>query len=311
MPQTPQISIVTPMYNEEQNIAAFYSRVTKVLKGLGKSYEILFIDDGSTDNTLKAIQALQRKDRNVRYISFMRNFGKAAALSAGFGHAKGGIIITMDGDLQDEPEEIPRFLQKIGEGYDLVNGWKFKRKDPITKTLPSKFFNWLTSRLVGIRLHDFNCGFKAYQRKVVQEITLYGDLHRYIPAIAFEQGYKICELPVKHNPRLYGKSKYGGKRLLTGFIDLLTVKYLISYRIKPLQLFGKIGLFFMLFGVVSGLYLVVEWFQGIGIGGRPLLILSVLTTLVGIQFLSIGLLGEMITSSMESQRKSYRIKEIK
>ncbi|MDD4877721.1 MAG: glycosyltransferase family 2 protein [Candidatus Nanoarchaeia archaeon] len=306
-----KLSIITPVYNEEQNVGLFYSKATKVLKSIGKGYEILFIDDGSRDSTLKAIKTLQKKDKHVKFITFRRNFGKAAALSAGFEHANGDIIITMDGDLQDEPEEIPKFIAKIEEGYDLVNGWKFKRKDPLSKTIPSKFFNWLTSKMIGLNLHDFNCGFKAYRKEVVKEITLYGDMHRYIPAIAFWKGYRIAELPVKHNPRLHGKSKYGGKRLLTGFIDLMTVKYLTSYQVKPLQLFGKVGLLFILLGLVSGLYLVIEWFQGIGIGGRPLLILSVLTTLVGIQFLSIGLLGEMITSSMEQQHKSCSIKEIK
>ncbi|MFA5887086.1 MAG: glycosyltransferase family 2 protein [Candidatus Nanoarchaeia archaeon] len=311
MPKQIKLSIVTPVFNEEQNISLFYSKVTKVLKKLRKSYEIWFIDDGSRDSTLKAIKALQKKDKHVKFITFRRNFGKAAALSAGFEHANGDIIITMDGDLQDEPEEIPKFIAKIEEGYDLVNGWKFKRKDPLSKTIPSKFFNWLTSRMIGVKLHDFNCGFKAYRKEVVKEITLYGDLHRYIPAIAFWKGYKIAELPVKHNERLYGKSKYGSKRILTGFIDLMTVKYLISYTTKPLQLFGKVGLLFILLGLISGTYLVIEWFQGIGIGGRPLLTLSVLMTLVGIQFLSIGLLGEMITSSMEKQNKSYSIKELK
>ncbi|MDI6738213.1 MAG: glycosyltransferase family 2 protein [Nanoarchaeota archaeon] len=311
MPQLPKISFVTPVFNEEQNISLFYFRVSKIMKDIGRDYDIWFIDDGSTDKTLGLLKELHRKDKRVKFISFRRNFGKAAALSAGFEHANGDIIITMDGDLQDEPEEIPEFIAKIEEGYDLVNGWKFKRKDPITKTIPSKFFNWLTSKLIGLKLHDFNCGFKAYRKEVVKEITLYGDLHRYIPAIAFWKGYRVVEMPVTHNPRLYGKSKYGGKRLLTGFIDLMTVKYLTSYQVKPLQLFGKLGLLFMLLGGAAGLYLVVEWFQGIPIGTRPLLILSVLTTLIGIQFLSIGLLGEMITSSMEQQHKSYSIRELK
>ncbi len=311
MPKQIKLSIVTPVYNEEQNIGLFHSKVTKVLKKLRKSYEIWFIDDGSRDSTLKTIKELKKKDKHVKFITFRRNFGKAAALSAGFEHANGDIIITMDGDLQDEPEEIPKFIAKIEEGYDLVNGWKFKRKDPLSKTIPSKFFNWLTSRMIGVKLHDFNCGFKAYRKEVVKEITLYGDLHRYIPAIAFWKGYKIAELPVKHNERLYGKSKYGSKRILTGFIDLMTVKYLVSYTTKPLQFFGKLGLLFILLGLTAGIYLVIQWFQGIPIGTRPLLILSVLTTLIGIQFLSIGLLGEMITSSMEKQNKSYSIKELK
>lgn len=306
-----KLSIVTPVFNEEPNIPEFYSRITSAMKSLNKNYDIWFIDDGSRDGTLKEIKAIAAKDKKVKYISFRRNFGKAAALSAGFEHAEGDIIITMDGDLQDEPAEIPKFIAKIEEGYDLVNGWKFKRKDPITKTVPSKFFNWLTSKLIGLNLHDFNCGFKAYRKEVVKEITLYGDLHRYIPAIAFWKGYRIAEIPVTHNPRIHGKSKYGGKRLITGFIDLMTVKYLTSYQIKPLQLFGKLGLLFMLLGGIAGLYLVVEWFQEIPIGTRPLLILSVLTMLIGIQFMSIGLLGEMITSSVESQHKSYSIKEIK
>ena len=228
-------------------------------------------------------------------IKFRKNFGKSIALNTAFKHAKGDVVITMDGDLQDDPDEIPRFIEKIEKGYDLVVGWKYPRIDPFTKTVPSKFFNWLTCMLTGVNLHDFNCGFKAYKKEVIDNISLYGEMHRYIPALAAWHGFKITEIKVKHHPRKYGKSKYGFSRLLKGFLDLITVKFLTSFATRPLHVFGIPGILSLLFGFFIGLHLVIQkYLRDITISDRPLLLLSVLLILLGLQFISIGLLGEMM-----------------
>ncbi len=305
-----KLSIIVPMYDEAENVEPYYSKTKKVLSRLNLDYEIIFIDDGSTDNTLQKLKGLKKKDNHIRIIVLRKNFGKSAALSSAFEVAQGKIVITMDGDLQDEPEEIPKLLNKLKEGYDLVSGWKKKRQDPITKTIPSKFFNWLTSKTTKIKIHDFNCGFKAYKNEVVKELNLYGEMHRYIPALAHWQGFKVGEVAVVHKPRKKGKSKYGAGRLLKGFFDLLTVKYLSSFSSRPLHLFGTLGLIFSLVGIVSGFYLFVQWLMGIGIGKRPLLMFAVLMVMIGIQFISIGLLGEMIANNEQRKQKSYNIKEI-
>ncbi len=292
-----EISVVTPMYNEEGNVRAFYDKATDVLKRINKKYEIIFADDGSKDNTFKLLRELHDKDKRVKVVRLRKNFGKAAALSAGFGQAKGDIIITLDGDLQDEPNEIPKFLDKISQGYDLVTGWKMNKHKGNLKRLSSLIFNRLSSRLTGVKIHDFNCPFKAYKNEVVKNINLYGEMHRYIPALAHWKGYRIAEIPVLNYPRKSGKSKYNTKRLLKGFLDLVTVKYLSSYYSKPLHLFGTIGLVFTTLGVITGLYLITQWLLGIGIGKRPLLMLSILMTMIGIQLISTGLIGEMITNN--------------
>ena len=294
-----KISILIPVYNEARNIPPLYNAIINSIKAI-KTYEILFINDGSTDFTKKAIEDLIAKDNNVKLINFRRNFGKADALSIGFERAKGDIVITMDGDMQDDPAEIPRFLQKIDEGYDLVSGWKIKRRDPISKTLPSKLFNRLTASVSGLNIHDFNCGFKAYKRDVIKNINIYGELHRYIPALAHWEGYGVGEIAVKHHRRLYGKSKYGIARLLKGFLDLLTIKYLHVYKKRPLHLFGSVGLVCMGFGVIIGAYLFDQWVKGLGIGQRPLLTLSILLMILGIQFITTGFLAEMITSNQKN-----------
>ena len=287
-----KISIVIPVMDEQDNVTELYNQLKPVLSKTGE-YEILFIDDGSRDETAKRIKEI--KDKNVRLIQFQRNFGKAAALSCGFKESKGDIIVTMDGDLQDDPKEIPRFIEKLKE-YDVVSGWKFKRHDPITKTMPSKFFNWLTKKITGVKIHDSNCGFKAYRKYVVENLDIYGELHRYIPALAHRKGYSIGEIKVEHHARKHGKSKYGAGRLLKGFLDLITVEFLIKYTKRPLHFFGSIGIISGGFGFLICLYLVNLWIQSVRIGDRPLLMLGILLIIMGVQFIAIGLMGELMVS---------------
>ena len=290
-----KISIVIPVLNEEKSIHELYLNIEYVLNTLKDPYEIVFVEDGSTDNTFLILEEIASKDNRVSVIKLRKNFGKSIALNTAFKHAKGDVVITMDGDLQDDPDEIPRFIEKIEKGYDLVVGWKYPRIDPFTKTVPSKFFNWLTCMLTGVNLHDFNCGFKAYKKEVIDNISLYGEMHRYIPALAAWHGFKITEIKVKHHPRKYGKSKYGFSRLLKGFLDLITVKFLTSFATRPLHVFGIPGILSLLFGFFIGLHLVIQkYLRDITISDRPLLLLSVLLILLGLQFISIGLLGEMM-----------------
>ena len=288
-----QISIIIPVFNEEENIVPLYKDILNVVKKK-YSYEIIFIDDGSKDQTLNNILEIKKKDNNVKFVSFRRNFGKAEALNAGFEKAEGDIVFTMDGDLQDDSIEIPHFIEKINEGYDLVSGWKYKRLDPFGKRLPSKFFNALTRWITNIPLNDFNCGFKAYKKEVVKEIKLYGELHRYVPALASWKGFTVGEVKVQHRERLHGDSKYGWERLMKGFLDLFTINYLGSYRNKPLHLFGTLGFMFTSLGILTGLYLTIKWFQGYGLSDRPLLLLAILLIVIGVQSVSIGLIADLI-----------------
>jgi glycosyltransferase involved in cell wall biosynthesis len=271
-----------------------HQRITTVVEGLTDHYEILFINDGSTDGSASVLERLWRSDKHVKVLQLRRNFGKAAALAVGFEEAKGDIVITMDADLQDDPEEIPRLVACLRDGYDVVSGWKQDRQDPPSKTLPSRLFNWVVSRTTGLKLHDFNCGFKAYRREVVKNVRLYGELHRFIPALAHGQGFRVTELPVKHHPRRFGKSKYGIERLLRGFFDLMTVLFLTRYLKKPLHLFGSIGLLVFVVGMIINFYLVWLKIQGQSIGTRPLLSLGVLMVLVGIQLFCTGLIAELL-----------------
>lgn len=303
-----ELSVVVPAYNEEKNISLLYRELREILDKLNKDYEIIFIDDGSTDKTFEELKSLYKKDKKIRVIRFQKNFGKAAALSAGWHLAMGKFIIQLDADLQDDPKEIPRFLEKINRGYDLVSGWKFKRYDPITKTIPSKIFNWLTAKIIGVKLHDSNCGFKCYKKEVIQKIHIYGELHRYIPALVFWKGFRIGEIKVNHRPRKFGKSKYGFTRLFKGFLDLITVKYLTTYNKRPLHFFGFIGFIFGFLGFLSGIYLVYLKSLGHSISTRPLVSLTVLLTFLGVQFISLGLLGDMITS--QSKGEEYVIREV-
>jgi glycosyltransferase involved in cell wall biosynthesis len=288
--------MIIPVYNEEKNIEPLYRKLSVVLETNGYDYEIIFIDDGSTDSTFRELSKLRAENARIVIIKFRKNFGKATALDTAFHYAKGELLITMDGDLQDDPTEIPRFVAKIGEGFDLVSGWKYPRQDPITKILPSWFFNNLTSFITGVNLHDFNCGFKAYRKDVVKNLHLYGEMHRYIPALISWRGYKISEIQIQHHPRSSGRSKYGFSRLISGVLDLITVKFLTEYSSRPLHVFGLPGLLSFFIGFCISVYLVMEkYFYNVLIGERPLLLLSVLLILLGLQFISLGLIGEMIT----------------
>ena len=303
------ISVVVPVYNENDSLRELASRIKSALSRVSQRWEVWFIDDGSTDGSFETLDNLYRNDRRFKVIRFRRNFGKSAALSIGFQHARGQYVITMDGDLQDDPEEIPRLIEKIKSGFDLVSGWKKKRKDPINKTIPSKFFNYVTGKISGIKIHDFNCGLKGYKREVVKAVPLYGEMHRYIPVLAKMLGFSVSEIPVTHHPRKFGRTKFGMSRFFKGFLDLLTVIFTSRYTQRPLHLFGTIGIFFFLVGVGINGYLSVEWWMGYPIGNRPMLWLGILLILVGIQSISTGLLAEMITKSQQGSVQ-YSVRQI-
>ena len=305
-----KLSIVIPVFNEEESIPELYLQIKDALKGESE-YEIIFIDDGSSDNSKKYINALINQNSNVRLISFYRNFGKSAALSEGFKHVSGDIIITMDADLQDDPNEITNLINKLNEGFDLVSGWKKKRHDPWTKTLPSKVFNFVTRLLTGVKIHDFNCGLKAYRSSVIKSIEIFGGRHRYIPALAGQKNFSVSEIVVNHRPRIHGETKYGGSRIFHGFFDLLTILFLNKYTQQPLHFFGTIGLFTFSLGFI--IELLVLYFKFVLFEPFSkhiaLLILGVIFIIIGIQFFSIGLLGEIMTR--HSQSKENRVKEVK
>jgi glycosyltransferase involved in cell wall biosynthesis len=304
-----ELSIVIPLFNEEQSLRELYEKIRNALNR-NQKFEIIFVDDGSTDNSMRILHDLRHRDRRIKIIRFRRNYGKSAALSVGFNHAKGDIVITMDADLQDDPNEIPNLVNEIKKGFDLVSGWKKKRKDPLTKTIPSRFFNFVVSKMTGIKLHDFNCGLKAYRREVVKDIEIYGELHRYIPVLAHWRGFKIGEIVVQHYARKFGKTKYGFGRFWKGFLDLITTLFTTRYLQRPLHLFGFWGLFFFLIGFGIDIYLVVlKFVEGIALSNRPLFLGGVLLTIVGIQFISIGLLGEMIAKTRQTSEKEYSVKE--
>lgn len=307
----PEISVVVPVYEEEATVLELAERIAAVLDEEGRSFELLFIDDGSRDRTSQRVREARERDPRVRLVRFRRNFGKAAALCAGFEAARGEVLVTMDGDLQDEPREIPRFLAALEEeGLDLVSGWKKRRRDPITKRWPSKLFNWVTRRLAQVDLHDFNCGFKAYRREVVGEIALYGELHRYIPVLASRKGFRVGELAVEHHARRHGRSKYGWDRYYKGLLDLITVLFITKYTRRPLHLFGLIGLACFGTGFVIDAWLAARKILfDEPLYDRPLLLLGVLLMLVGIQVLTTGLIGEMITYKNFRGRETYSVRE--
>jgi glycosyltransferase involved in cell wall biosynthesis len=289
---TLDLSVVIPVYNEEASVEHLVEETAAALAGW--RYEILFINDGSTDGTAAALERARARDERVRVLRFRRNFGKAAALAVGLREAAGELIATMDGDLQDDPKDIPRLIARLREGYDMVVGWKRQRRDPWTKRWPSLLFNFTLRLVVGLRIHDYNCGLKVFHRSVTRSLHLYGENHRFIPALAHWQGFRVVELPVHHRPRPFGRSKYGPGRFLAGLLDLLTVLFLTRYERKPLHLFGLLGLLSFLAGVAINLYLTALWFRGHSIGTRPLLQLGVLLILMGVQFISLGLLGELM-----------------
>ena len=297
-PSLPSVSIIVPVMNEADTIASLAEQILAVgdeRKGFVLR-EIRFVDDGSTDDTWHNIVAASGRDARIVGTRLRRNFGKATALQIGVAEASGDIVVTMDGDLQDDPRELPRFVAALKAGADVVSGWKRTRHDPIGKTLPSKVFNWLTSRVSGIPLHDFNCGFKAYRREVFDAVHLYGELHRFVPVLAHAYGYRISEIEVTHHPRRFGHSKYGARRFLRGLLDLFSVVTVTRYARKPGHLFGAGGLLLGAVGVAILGWLSVEWLQGAAIGQRPLLLLGVLLVLVGMQLLMFGLLAELMIS---------------
>ncbi|NPB06474.1 MAG: glycosyltransferase family 2 protein [Aquificae bacterium] len=307
------ISVVIPAYNEEENVPLLYEKLKKVLDALGEEYEIIFVDDGSTDRTPEILKKLAEKDPRVKVIRFRRNYGQTAALQAGFEYAKGDVVITMDADLQNDPEDIPRLLEKLNEGYDIVSGWRKDRKDPfLSRKLPSAIANWIISKVTGVKLHDYGCTLKAYRSDITKRYRLYGDMHRFLPALAKRFGAKIAELPVKHHPRIYGKSKYGIDRTLRVILDIFLVKFLNEYITRPLYLFGGLGFLLFFIGFLLGLYLTfVKLVLGQDIGHRPLLILSVLLILSGIQLVSTGLIAELIVRTYYESKgeKPYVIEE--
>ncbi len=303
---TPEISVIIPLLDEEESITELFEQVDQALQS-PYTYEVIFIDDGSSDRSWEIIQNLHKENDNVRGISFRRNYGKSIALQKGFDIASGDYIVTIDGDLQDDPAEIPGLIEKLKEGYDLVSGWKQKRKDPISKTIPSRFFNYVTSLSTGIRLHDFNCGLKAYRSEVIRDIRLYGELHRYIPMLVQEQGYnRITEKKVNHRPRVHGESKFGLSRFIKGFLDLLTLLFLSSYVRRPMHFFGSIGTLFLLIGGGIVLYLtIMRLFFEVYLTNRPMLWFGILFLLLGGQFFSIGFLGEMWTQSQNKEAADH------
>jgi glycosyltransferase involved in cell wall biosynthesis len=295
------ISVVVPVHNEERSVALLYDELRSALEPQGQPWEAIFVDDGSTDSTFAALTRLHNAADNVRVVRLRRNFGKAAALRAGFDQARGETVITIDGDLQDDPAEIPRLLAKLDEGFDLVSGWKAHRRDPLSRRVLSRIFNRVTGAFSGVRLHDMNCGLKAYRAEVVHGLRLYGELHRFIPVLAHYRGFRIAELPVNHRPREHGRSRYGVERYLRGFLDLLTVSFIGRYRHRPLHLFGGLGLILGAIGSAILVYLTVLKALGNAIGHRPLLMLGVLLVVIGMQFFSLGLISEMITSHHEER----------
>ena len=301
MAAEPTISVVAPAFDEERSVALLFEELEAALDPLDTPWEVVFVDDGSTDGTFAALTRLHDANENVRVVRLRRNFGKSAALAAGFEQARGDVVVTIDADLQDDPAEIPRLLAKLDEGFDLVSGWKSRRRDPWTRRVLSRVFNRLASAVSGLTLHDVNCGLKAYRAEVVHDLRIYGELHRFLPVLAHERGYRVAELPVNHRPRNHGRSRYGLERYLRGFLDLLTVSLVGRYRHRPLHLFGGIGLILGLLGTVVLAYLTVLKIAGEAIGHRPLLILGVLLVVVGLQLFSLGLLGEMIRSLHEER----------
>ena len=313
MEKNVEVSIVVPVYNERDNVEALYSALKSALQSMSGSYEIIMVDDGSSDGSYKVLARLAAEDTCLKIIRFRRNFGQTAAMSAGFDYAKGDIIIPMDGDLQNDPADIPRLIEKIHEGYDVVSGWRRDRKDTfVTRKIPSMLANALISQLTGVHLHDYGCTLKAYRREVLDGINLYGEMHRFVPALASQFGARVTELPVNHFPRLHGVSKYGISRTLRVVLDLMTVKFLMAYSTKPIQLFGKWGVYTILAGAGTGaMTLYMKLFEHFSMNRNPLLILTAFLLFMGVQFIVLGLLGELNARTyFESQGKPiYVVKD--
>lgn len=300
------ISVVVPLLNEEASIPQLHQRLSDVLSKLENEYEIIIIDDGSTDRSYSILKSLQRRDPHLRVIRFRRNFGQTAAFSAGFDLARGDVIITIDADLQNDPADIPLLMSKVAEGYDVVSGWRHNRQDRfLDRKLPSKIANGMISKMTGVQLHDYGCSLKAYRRDVVKNIKLYGEMHRFIPALASWVGVKVTEVPVNHAARQFGKSKYGIDRTVRVFLDLLTVKFLLGYSTRPIQIFGLLGMLCLAFGTLVGTYLsAMRLFFNESLADRPLLLLAILLVVLGVQFITMGLIGELVVRTYyEAQNK--------
>lgn len=299
------VSVIIPLLNERECLGELYNRLTKVLAQSASGHELIFIDDGSTDGSLDVLKSLREEDRRVKIISFMRNYGKSAALSEGFRIARGEVVITIDADLQDDPGEIPGLIAKLDEGYDLVSGWKLNRQDPISKTLPSRVFNFMVSAVTGVKLHDINCGLKAYRGEVVKRVSIYGELHRFIPVLAAWEGFRITEKNVSHSERKFGQSKYGARRFINGILDLMTVMFITRRATSPLHFFGRIAFLFFAVGSIITLYFLILWISGRGLHVRPIMVGGLIMIVIAIQIGSFGLLAELFTSKLE-RTFSYR-----
>jgi len=306
-----EISIIIPFLNEEDTVVPLYEKLVRVMEGTGKSFEIIYIDDGSTDTSTERLRGITELDDRVALIVLRGNYGKSAALCAGFNYARGAIFVTMDADLQDDPEELPRFFEKIAEGYDVVSGFKKQRHDPWSKVVQSRVFNWLVRLLTDVKLNDVNCGFKSYRREVLDEILIYGEMHRLIPILAAWRRFRVGEIEVRHHPRRHGRSKFGYLRVFRGMMDLLTVSFLMRYSQSPSYLFGLFGAILFFLGLLISGYLSVLWFAGMGpIGNRPLLFLGILMIITGFQFFSHGLIAEMTGFLLTKREHVYAISRI-
>lgn len=303
-----KISIVIPLFNEEESLTPLANDIKKVCEYGSIDFEVIFVDDGSNDGSLNVLREINRTDKRFKFVSFQKNYGKSAALQVGFKHVTRDIVITMDADLQDDPNEIPRLMAKLDEGFDLVSGWKRKRYDPFVKRMSSKFFNFVTGVMSGIKIHDFNCGLKAYKKVVIDNIKVYGELHRYMPVLAHWSGYTVSEIIVEHHPRRYGKTKFGISRFFKGFIDLVTVIFVTRYIKRPMHLFGFLGALSFIVGIIVNGYLSYEWIMGRHLSNRPMLFLGILLIIVGVQFFSVGLLGELMNHNSQDD-KEYKVKE--
>jgi len=307
------ISIVIPTNNEEENVAPLHEELSKVLEDIASEYDIIFVDDGSTDGTFQKLQTLHAKDNRVKVIKFKRNFGQSAALSAGFDYAHGKVIITMDADLQNDPADIPSLLQELDHGYDVVCGWRHSRRDSISKRGFSRFANWLRRKWTGESIHDSGCSLRAYRNGCLNDLDVYGEMHRYIPALLLWKGYKIGEVKVVHRPRNKGKTKYNWQRLPKGFLDLLMVTFWQRYSLRPIHVFGGMGFVLALIGIILGLYLGVQRiFFGFGLADRPLFLLAIMMLIIGIQFVVFGILADIMIRVYYGQgdRKNYVVEEV-
>jgi len=304
------ISIVIPVYNEEENIQPLHEELKTVLDSFSGEYEIIFVDDGSTDKSYEILRKLAEFHNKTRVIKLRRNYGQTAALLAGFNSSRGETVVSLDADLQNDPKDIPDLLEKMEEGWDVVCGWRRERNDPISKRIPSKISNWLARRIIDIKVHDLGCTLRAYRRNALENLELYGELHRYLPVLISLQGFNITEVKVNHREREHGKTKYGVSRIITGFLDLMLVKFLLSYSGRPMLVFGGLGLISMLLGMVFGIYLVIQkYVYGVAIGNKPLLMLAVLLIVFGFQFISTGLIADMIKRTHFTAKQVYEIEE--